>query len=241
MNHSTQTINNAYDNIATRHAGLVGGPFNTEYERPATIDLLGDVLGKKVLDAGCGPGSFAALLIENGATVLAIDSSPEMVNLAKQNLGDSAPVIEADLNRPLDFIESDSFDVVLSSLVLDYIEDWESLFREFFRILHDNGRLVISIHHPFFMDLKNNQEQIELEQNYFLVQPVEENWSPTGRGIPSYRRPLSAISNAFWNAGFLMERIVEPKPREVWKTIHKPSYKKWMEHPVILCISVRKR
>lgn len=241
VNRPTQTINNAYDRIATRHQDLVGGPFNTEYERPATVDLLGDVAGKSIFDAGCGPGTFAAFLVENGATVFAIDSSPEMVHLAQQNLGDSTTVMQADLNQPLDFAEPDRFDIVLSSLVLDYIAAWESLFQEFFRILNGSGRLIISIHHPFFMDLKNNREQIELEKNYFLVQSVEENWSPAGMGIPSYRRPLSAITSAFWNSGFLMERMVEPKPTEAWKTIHEPCYERWMEHPAILCISARKR
>lgn len=240
MNETIATINNAYDIIATRHKELVGGPFNTDYERPATLELLGDVAGKTVLDAGCGPGTFAALLVEKGATVVAFDSSPEMVALAQQTLGDSATVRQADLNQPLDFLEAARFDFVLSSLVLDYIEDWDSLFREFSRILNSNGRLVISIHHPFFMDLKNNREQIALEKNYFRVQPVEENWAPTGRGIPSYRRPLSAISDAFWQAGFLIERMVEPKPTAAWKTIHERSYQTWMEHPVILCISARK-
>jgi ubiquinone/menaquinone biosynthesis C-methylase UbiE len=241
MNQPAQEISKAYDIIATQYEGLVGGPFNTEYERPATLDLLGDVSGKRLLDAGCGPGSFAALLVEKGATVSAFDTSPEMVHSAKQVLGESATVMQADLNKPLNFLESQSFDVILSSLVLDYVKDWDSLFTEFFRILCDNGQLVISIHHPFFLDLKNNQEQIEIDKNYFHIQPVEENWSPTGMGIPSYRRPLGAISNAFWNSGFLIERIVEPIPTEAWRAIHEPFYEKWMEHPVIICISARKR
>ncbi len=234
-------ICNAYDIIASQHEGIVGGPFNTEYERPATLELLGDLSGKRILDAGCGPGSYAQLLVQEGATVYAIDSSPEMVRSAKEALGDSATVRQADLNRPLDFIQPASFDVVLSSLVLDYIEDWDALFHEFCRILDDGGRFVMSIHHPFFLDLKNHIEQIELEKNYFLTQQVEEDWTPAGMGIPSYRRPLHAIFSAFSNSGFLIERIVEPKPTEAWKEIHEPFYRKWMQHPVIMCIGSRKR
>jgi len=234
-------IQNAYDIIATQHGEIVGGPFNTEYERPATLELPGNVSGKKILDAGCGPGSYAKLLIEKGATVLAIDSSPEMVNSAKKKLGDSATVLHADLNKPFDFIRSGDFDIVLSSLVLDYIKDWDALFGEFHRVLKDGGRFIMSIHHPFFLDLKKNPEQIEIDKNYFLTQSVEEDWTPAGIGIPSYRRPLNDISNAFWNSGFLIERIVEPKPTEAWKDIYEPIYKKWMQHPVIICISARKQ
>ncbi len=234
-------IRDAYDIIASQYNDIVGGAFNTEYERPATLELLGDVSGKKILDAGCGPGTYAKLLVEMGAKVYAIDSSLEMVHSAEEALGDSATVVQADLNRPLDFLQPASFDIVLSSLVLDYIEDWDTLFHEFCRILNDGGRFVMSIHHPFFLDLKNNQEKIEIHKNYFLTQSVEEDWAPAGIGIPSYRRPLNDISNAFWKSGFLIERIIEPKPTEAWKDIHEPFYRKWMQHPVIICISARKR
>ena len=66
-------ICNAYDIIASQHEGIVGGPFNTEYERPATLELLGDVSGKRILDAGCGPGSYAQLLIRHKAPLLTLD------------------------------------------------------------------------------------------------------------------------------------------------------------------------
>lgn len=234
-------ISNAFDIIASQHKDIIGGLFNTEYERPVTLELLGDVSGKRVFDAGCGPGSYSQLLLEKGAIVYGVDSSLEMVQAAKKLLGDSAIVTHADLNKPLDFLQPASFDIVLSSLVLDYVEDWEALFREFCRILDNGGRFVMSIHHPFFLDLKNNQDQIEIEKNYFSIQTVEENWTPAGFGIPSYRRPLNDISSAFWNSGFLIERIVEPKPTEVWKSIHEPTYKMWLQHPVIICISARKR
>lgn len=234
-------IRNAYDIIASQHKDIIGGPFNTEYERPVTLELLGDVSGKRILDAGCGPGSFAQLLVKKGATVYAIDASAEMVHSAKETLGDLATVLQADLNKPLDFLQPASFDIVLSSLVLDYVEDWDTLFHEFCKVLDDDGRFVMSIHHPFFLDLKNNVKQIEIEKNYFLTQQVEEDWTPAGMGIPSYRRPLSAISSAFWNAGFLIERIVEPKPTEAWKEIYEPFYTNFMQHPIVICISARKR
>jgi hypothetical protein len=41
--------------------------FNRYYERPAMIDLAGDVKGHQVLDAGCGSGPLSAALREKGA------------------------------------------------------------------------------------------------------------------------------------------------------------------------------
>jgi 2-polyprenyl-3-methyl-5-hydroxy-6-metoxy-1,4-benzoquinol methylase len=47
----------AYEELAESYAALVDTkPHNALYERPATLSLLPEVRGKRVLDAGCGPG-----------------------------------------------------------------------------------------------------------------------------------------------------------------------------------------
>lgn len=47
------------------------------------MSLVGDVTGKRVLDAGCGAGYYARQLVERGADVFASDASEEMVALAR--------------------------------------------------------------------------------------------------------------------------------------------------------------
>lgn len=42
----------------------VDAPYNAHYDRPAMFELIGDVRGKDVLDAGCGPGLYASRLVE---------------------------------------------------------------------------------------------------------------------------------------------------------------------------------
>lgn len=69
--------------------------FNGYYERPAMIGLAGDVRGRRVLDAGCGSGPLSAALRERGAIVTGLDSSPAMVALARQRLGDDAELFVA--------------------------------------------------------------------------------------------------------------------------------------------------
>lgn len=61
---------------------------NAYYERPAMIDLAGDVNGRRVLDAGCGSGLLSAALRAKGAIVTGFDSSSAMVELARQRLGE---------------------------------------------------------------------------------------------------------------------------------------------------------
>jgi hypothetical protein len=46
-----------YDVFADEFLGHAqGGFYNAFYDRPACLALLGDVTGKRVLDAACGPG-----------------------------------------------------------------------------------------------------------------------------------------------------------------------------------------
>ena len=51
----------------------------------ATIDILGDVRGKRILDAGCGSGIYAIYLSRQGASVTGLDFSSSMLALAERN------------------------------------------------------------------------------------------------------------------------------------------------------------
>ena len=100
--------------------------FNAFYERPATVALLGEVGGQEVFEAGCGSGLLTSWLVNHGALVTAFDVSPAMVDIARQRVGESARLLVADLAEPLDFAKSETFDIVVASLVLHYVRDWES-------------------------------------------------------------------------------------------------------------------
>src|SRR5918994_93887 len=141
----------AYELLAESYASVVDTkPHNAYYERPATLSLLPEVRGKRVLDAACGPGVYSEWLIARGAEVVAVDASPKMIELARRRLGETADVRQADLSKPLTFLDTESFDVVLSPLTMEYIEDWSSTFREFHRVLRPGGYFVLSVTHPFF-------------------------------------------------------------------------------------------
>ena len=123
----------AYDELAEAYAAMVDTkPHNAYYERPATLSLLGDVSGQRVLDAGCGPGAYAEWLVKHGAQVVAVDANRKMVRLAKERLAGKAMVRLANLEEPLTFLEDGFFDIVLSALVMDYLPDWAVPFSEFY-------------------------------------------------------------------------------------------------------------
>ncbi len=57
-------------------------PTNALYDRPAILELAGDVRGKQVLDVGCAAGALSAALVEKGAVLLGVDASQAMISLA---------------------------------------------------------------------------------------------------------------------------------------------------------------
>lgn len=56
------------------------------------ISLLPDVSGLRVLDAGCGTGILAEILLERGAQVMAFDYNAEFFQRARKRLGSRAAV-----------------------------------------------------------------------------------------------------------------------------------------------------
>jgi SAM-dependent methyltransferase len=223
----------AHESLAGAYTARVDNkPHNAYYERPASLSLLPEVNGKRVLDAGCGPGVYAEWLVTHGADVLAVDVSAKMVQYAGQRLGDRAKVIRADLSRPLNFLEDASFDIVLSALALDYVKDWYRTFKEFHRVLWESGVLVFSVCHPFAgMTLHDTGR-------YFDTELFSYRWVGFGApvNIPAYRRPLGAVINPLLKAGFSLEHILESVPTKRFKKDLPQDYEELTRRPGFMCV-----
>lgn len=130
----------AYDELADSYAEEVReSPYNAHMEFPATTSLLPDVAGKRVLDAGCGTGVYTGWLLDRGADVVGIDASEAMLAHAREGVGDRATFHQADLGKPLDVLEADAFDGVVSPLALGYVEDWRQPVGEIINPLLETG------------------------------------------------------------------------------------------------------
>jgi ubiquinone/menaquinone biosynthesis C-methylase UbiE len=197
-----------YDQFAEAYAAdNEGNATNALYERPAMLALIGELNGKRVLDAGCGAGALAEMMLERGAHVTGLEISESMANLARGRMGSRASVHLADLAQPLTMCDDESFDVVAASLVLHYIEDWSPTLEEFWRVLVPGGILAISTHHPT-MDWRRTGG------SYFETRLITETWRKRGVSatVMFWRRPLTAMMTAFRAARFVVDDIVEPMP-----------------------------
>lgn len=178
---------------------------NGHYERPAILDLAGDVDGRRILDAGCGSGPLSAALRDRGALVSGFDLSPAMVELARERLGEDADLLVHDLAEPLPYADA-AFDDVVASLVLHYLADWTGPLAELRRVLKPGGRLILSVNHPIVHKIVNP------DANYFAVAEFSFDAVHAGRTVlyTNWHRPLQAMSDAFRAAGFLILGISEP-------------------------------
>jgi 2-polyprenyl-3-methyl-5-hydroxy-6-metoxy-1,4-benzoquinol methylase len=218
-------------------AANADGASNAYYERPATIALLGDVTGLRVLEVGCGPGSLTHWLAEHGAVVTAMDVSREMIRLASERLGDRARLLTADLSDSLTFAADASVDLVVASLVLHYLADWTAPLAEFHRVLAPGGTVVFSTHHPA-MDW-----QLHSPEDYFAIMQVTETWHKGGQpfDVTFWRRPLTAMTAAITGAGFVIDQLVEPAPLPELQRSSPQDYDKLRTRPGFLFFRLTKR
>lgn len=231
-------IKETYDQLANDYEHVVDtkNAYNIDYERPAMMKLLPkDMNHMKILDAGCAAGWYTLQLVNRGGKITAIDISPEMVAATKRRLGKNANILCLDLAGKLPFADG-SFDLIISSLVLHYLKDWNKVFSEFNRILKPNGKILFSIHHPF-MDIKLSQNK-----DYFATGLIVDQWERAGKliEVPFYRRPLHVIINET-STYFNIEKVIEPQPTKTFKLKKPEKYETLMTNPHFLIIKGSKR
>ena len=106
------------------------------------VDRLGLTGTERVLDAGCGTGRDAALLLERhpGVDLVALDGSAQMLEAARERLGGRAALVHADLTAPLPV--DPPVDVVMSVACFHWVQDHDALFAHLAAVLRPGGRLV---------------------------------------------------------------------------------------------------
>ncbi|MCG3750397.1 class I SAM-dependent methyltransferase [Amycolatopsis sp. Poz14] len=181
------------------------GFYNAHYDRPACLELLGDVAGQHVLDAACGPGLYAEELTARGARVTGFDLSPRMVELSRERVPAGEFRVQ-DLAEPLSWLPDASVDQVLFALALEYVDDRVGALREFRRVLRPGGALVLSRQHPTGDWLRHGG-------NYFDVRVIEEVWS-RGWKVRYWLAPLERTCEELREAGFLIEQLREGCPSD---------------------------
>ncbi|GIN59378.1 class I SAM-dependent methyltransferase [Lederbergia ruris] len=233
-----EKIRSAFDQLSEAYEHTVDTEsfYNSELERPAMVQQLPEDLKQiQVLDAGCAAGWYTNEFLRRGAKVVAMDVSPEMVEATKRRVGTRAEVRCLDFSEDLPF-EDHSFDYIVSSLALHYVEDWRQTFSEFQRILKPNGFLLFSVHHPA-MDIHLSENQA-----YFETELIINQWKKNGQTVevPFYRRPLQTIVNEVVTF-FTIDQMIEPQPTMTFKQKFPTKYQKLMKGPHFLIVRAKNK
>jgi SAM-dependent methyltransferase len=103
--------------------------------------------GTRVLDYGCGAGSFAHRLRAYGCHVTGIDPSAAMIAKARRAYGDAADfrVGDAALLRGLP-----PFALITSIMALQFVADIAPLLAAFAAALAAGGHLIFAVHNPAY-------------------------------------------------------------------------------------------
>lgn len=198
------------------------GLYNAHYDRPACMDLLGDVAGRDILDVACGPGLYAEELVARGARVIGLDHSPRMVELSHRRVPTGEFHVH-DLDERLGWVPDRSVDLVLFALAVEYVDDRTAALTELRRVLRPEGALVLSRMHP-------TGDWMRHGGNYFEPRVVEETFS-RGWRIRHWVTSLELTCEELRAAGFLIERVVEPRPTPAAADINPETYQRLLREP----------
>lgn len=172
---------------------------------PAFRELL-PAPARRTLDVGCGEGRVGRSLSAAGHRVVGIDSSPTLLELAREaggyeelTCGDAAALPCA----------ANTFDLAVAYMSLQDVDDVRRTVDEVARVLEPGGRLCLAIVHP----LNRPPEALE---DYFEERRFAEQFERDGLRMTfeSSDRPLEAYMRALSDAGFLIEQLREPRATE---------------------------
>ena len=230
----------SYRNLRT------GDNANKLVEIPAFLKLLPSLEGMSVLDLGCGYGDNCPKYIKMGAAkVVGIDISEKMLEIAKKENFSSKITYRQMAMEDLAKL-NDSFDLVVSSLAVHYIEDFNGLVKQVYKLLNDKGSFIFSQEHPlstcftygdrWTKDKKGNKLYANIS-NYSIDGKRESRWFKDG--IIKYHRTFTSIFNTLIESGFIFNKVLEPIPSNEIMEQH-PKYKDNIHKPDFLLISVKK-
>jgi SAM-dependent methyltransferase len=208
----------SWEQIAAVRAEPATGEIKYGKHEPleSQLNLLGNLQGKRVLDLGCGAGGNCLAFARAGAEVAGVDFSTNQIEKARSLCAglDSVRFHVSDL---LQFTESQpesSYDVVFSSFVLLYIDRLESLFAQIRRILRPGGVFVFSTKHRLGEIAIVEAGRVVIRESYFETGRYEWTWTNESEKVPlvSYSRTPGQTVAALSDAGFIIERLIEPEP-----------------------------
>jgi ubiquinone/menaquinone biosynthesis C-methylase UbiE len=189
------------------------------------LRLLGNVKGKSILEIGCGGGQNAIVLSKWGAKATGLDISEEQIKHARRLVRKEKVNVPFHVGNmeDLSMFNNGSFDIVLSSFAIDYVDDPAKTFPEAHRVLRKGGLFVFAVVHPIVnrrRAIRFGKRRIWGVSNYFDKKTRVWTWKIEGRAVAKFRghhRTFQDYSDFLLGAGFVVEKVLEPEPYRIDK------------------------
>ncbi len=169
------------------------------------LDLLGDLDGRAVLDAGCGPGVLARVMAARGARVTGIDLSPRLIQMAREQDPDGRIDYRiGDLSEPQPGLQG-TFDAIGSYLVLNDVERYREFATILATLVKPGGRIALAFNNPYSSVVR------EHITDYFAPNTMGTYLGMWEQGIKVryYHRTLEEYLDAFLDTGLRLLKLVD--------------------------------
>lgn len=228
---SDEMVGEAWDGAADKwFSGYTEfGDVNRQYViDPAIFKMLGEVKGRRILDAGCGNGYLCRLLSKRGAEMVGVDVSRRAIEIADAIERKEPMNIEYYVGSicNLSMCDDETFDVAVSNIVLQDLQDIDKAVEELYRVLKPRGRLIFSIMHPCFtsslvhgwvrkpIDSQRKEDWLYWKVDRYFDRCTEEWRYSDFPPLYGFHRPLSDYIKVLIKNGFIITDFEEPVPTD---------------------------
>lgn len=168
----------------------------------------------KFLDVGCGAGySMKKACIELDCECYGIDPMPGGHGVGRYSELDSSLNIVQGVSEKIPF-ESNSFDVVYSSHVLEHVDDEHKSLHEMKRVLKDDGVLIIGMPTAFMAHI-NNISQIIFTSHQRILNVLLGRFPFIATGKTCFVNMFVPVSHSY------------PRAKTIFYDMHHYKIKKW--------------
>lgn len=189
-----------------------------------------DINGKIILDIGAGTGTnYSSLLECNPKKYIACDVSKGMLEKFISKYPEVESFVVKDEKLP--FMENNSTDIILSSLMIGYVKELGKTFKEWNRVIKPEGHIIISFLSPNLSG-KRNSRSFKDENNKVLF-------------IENYKHNIEKMKQTFsifdWEVVDFLSEKVDIRSIDIFKKIKKESLFKEFKEKEIICAFVLKK